>query len=246
MKKHVLSGLLAASLLTPIAQAGIPVTIVADVPGQQAQLQNYAQMLKEYATLVDQLEQMRRQFEQMEKDYQSITGTRNLGQILNNPEFKEYLPNNWQDVYSSIRTDGYKGLTGTAKALRDASKVFDACSNVQDRIEKQICEASSVKPAQDQAFALDTFKKSSERTGQIEGLMQRINTTSDPKSIAELNARIQAEQAMLQNEQTKLDMYLASSDAEQAMLRQQARESIAKYRNSTNYGQKVPPLKFNQ
>lgn len=244
MRKLLLSCVLAGGMITSSVHAGIPVTIVADVPGQQAQLQNYAQMLKEYATLVDQLEQMRRQFEQMEKDYQSITGTRNLGQILDNPEFKQYLPSNWQDVYNSIRSDGYKGLTGTAKALRDASKVFDACSNVQDKTKKQVCEASAVKPAQDQAFAMDAFKKSAERTGQIEGLMKRINTTSDPKSIAELTARIQAEQAMLQNEQTKLDMYLASSKAEQAMLEQQEIEAEAKIWSSRKFGKKLEPLEF--
>ncbi|KAB7714816.1 P-type DNA transfer protein VirB5 [Plesiomonas shigelloides] len=245
MKKSLLGCLLAASLLAPMAHAGIPVTVVADVPGQQAQLQNYAQMLKEYATLLDQLEQMRRQFEQMEKDYQSITGTRNLGQILNNPEFKQYLPDNWQQVYSSIRNNGYNGLTGAAKALRDASKIFDACANIKDHKERKICEAASVKPAQDQAFALDTFKKSAQRTQQIEGLMAQINRTTDPKSIAELTARIQAEQAMLQNEQTKMDMYLASSKAEQDLLKQQTRETIAKYRNSKNYGTKVPTMTFN-
>lgn len=235
---------MAACLLTSTVQAGIPVTVVADVPAQQAQLQNYAQMLKEYATLLDQLEQMRRQFEQMEKDYQSITGTRNLGQILNNPAFKQYLPENWQQVYSSIRNNGYRGLTGTAKALRDASKIIDACAYLKDRTERQVCEASAVKPAQDQAFSLDTYKKSAQRTQQIEGLMARINRTNDPKSIAELTARIQAEQAMLQNEQTKLDMYLASSKAEQDLITQQAHELLDQYRHSNNYGKTVQPLTF--
>lgn len=65
MKKRVLSGLLAASLLASTAHAGIPVTVVADVPSQMNQVQNYAQMLKEYATLIDQLEQMKQQFTQM-------------------------------------------------------------------------------------------------------------------------------------------------------------------------------------
>lgn len=244
MKKHVLSGLLAASLLASTAHAGIPVTVVADVPSQMNQVQNYAQMLKEYATLMEQLEQMKQQFAQMEKDYQSITGTRNLGQILNNPEFKQYLPDNWQQVYNSIRNNGYKGLTGTAKALRDASKVFDACASIQNPTKKQVCEASAVKPAQDQAFAVDAFKKSAQRTEQIEGLMKRINTTSDPKSIAELTARIQAEQAMLQNEQTKMEMYLASSKAEQAMLEQQEIEAEAKIWSSRTFGKKLEPLEF--
>jgi type IV secretion system protein VirB5 len=44
------------------------------------------------------------------------------------------------------------------------------------------------------------------RFGQIQNLMAAINTTRDPKSIAELNARILAEQAMIANEQKDAEL----------------------------------------
>ncbi|BAX56123.1 Type IV secretion system protein virB5 precursor (plasmid) [Photobacterium damselae subsp. piscicida] len=77
MKKHLIAAALAAVVVMP-THAGIPVTIVADIPTQIYQIQNYGQMLKDYATMVEQLEQMRRQFTQMEKEFTSITGARNL------------------------------------------------------------------------------------------------------------------------------------------------------------------------
>ncbi len=44
--------------------------------------------------------------------------------------------------------------------------------------------------------------------------MAKINGTPDPKAIAELQGRIAAEQAMIQNEQTKLQMYQMVAAAE--------------------------------
>lgn len=243
MKKILLIVVLVFGCATQ-SRAGIPVSVILDAPAMINQIQNFAQMLKEYATMVQQLEQMRDQFKQMELEYSSMTGSRNLGDILNDPSFKQYLPNNWQDVYSGIRNNGYEGLSGSAKALRDSSKIFDACEKIINPTEKRICNAQAVKPAQDQAFANDAYKKSQDRVDQIEGLMQEINRTDDPKAIAELAARIQAEQALIQNEQTKLSLYQASAEAEERLLEQQRDEAEYKMLASRKYGTVVPPLEF--
>lgn len=244
MKKKLITLFISVVFYCQNSVAGIPVTVIADVPTQLNQIQNFAQMLKDYAMMVDQLNQMKQQFSQMEKDYKSVTGSRNLGDILNSPEFKQYLPNDWQDIYSNIRNNGYDGLSGAAKALRDASKVFDSCSYINDATEKRICEAQSIQAAQDQTFANDAYKKSTGRVQQIESLMTEINRTSDPKAIAELSARIQAEQALIQNEQTKLAMYQESSKAEKQLLEQQAMEVMSKRLNNHNYVS-VEPMEFN-
>ncbi|MGF1804340.1 type IV secretion system protein, partial [Aliivibrio sifiae] len=106
------------------------------------------------------------------------------------------------------------------------------------------CSALAVKPSQDKAYASEAYQKSYDRTDQIESLMDEINRTRDPKAIAELNARLQAEQALIQNEQTKLTMYQATTDAEQRVLEQQQREISAKTWGSKNYGANVAPLEF--
>lgn len=243
LKKSLIAATLAMACVFP-SQAGIPVSVILDATAQVNQIQNFAQMLKEYAMLVDQLTEMRRQLSQMEKEYDSVTGSRNLGEILNDPEFKQYLPDNWKGVYQNIRHQGYDGLSGTARAMRDASKIFDACEYLTDPTEKRICNAQAVKPSQDQAFAQDAYQTSTNRVTQIESLMSKINQTSDPKAIAELNARIQAEQAMIQNEQTKIALYQASADAEERILAQQQEEYTAKRIASRNYGNKVPPMEF--
>ena len=58
--------------------------------------------------------------------------------------------------------------------------------------------------------------------------MQKINQTQDPKAIAELQARIGAEQANIQNEQTKLQMYAMVAAAEDRVQTQRQAEINAK------------------
>src|SRR5690606_39533596 len=73
----------------------------------------------------------------------------------------------------------------------------DVCSSdLQVNAQRLGCEARAVKGAQDKAFALDAYDAARDRLNQIDQLMGRINTTQDPKDIAELQGRIAAEQAM--------------------------------------------------
>jgi type IV secretion system protein VirB5 len=54
--------------------------------------------------------------------------------------------------------------------------------------------------------------------------MSRINATQDPKAIAELQGRIAIEQAKIQNEQTKLQMFQMVAQAEDRLQQQRQRE----------------------
>lgn len=53
---------------------------------------------------------------------------------------------------------------------------------------------------------LNLTQATATRFAQIQSLMVAINNTNDPKSIAELNGRIQAEQAMIANEQKEAEL----------------------------------------
>ncbi len=119
MKKYAL--ILAATLaLSGTAFAGVPVTVIADVPAITNQIETMAKWKAQYDQMVSQINQM-------QKQYDAVTGPRGLGQIMNNPALRDYLPSDWQKVYDSVRTGGYNGLSGSAAAIHDANKVFDAC-----------------------------------------------------------------------------------------------------------------------
>jgi type IV secretion system protein VirB5 len=204
------------------AHAQIPVTDGASI-GQQiaAQVETIAKWKLQY-------DQMMSQIDQAKQQYESLTGSRGLGTIMNDPAMRDYLPGDWQAVYDSVKTGGYSGLSGTGKSVYDANKIYDACGHFTIAQQRTSCEARAVKGAQDKGFALDAYNAAKSRINQIDQLMGKINQTQDPKAIAELQARIGAEQANIQNEQTKLQMYAMVAAAEDRVQAQRQTEINAK------------------
>lgn len=221
-------------LISSQALAQIPVTDGAAIKTSvQQQVETMAKWKLQYDQMVSQIDQMK-------QEYQSITGVRGLGDVLNNPALRDYLPDDWQGVYDSVKSSGYAGLSGRAGQVYNDNKIYDTCVNHTHEQSRISCEAQAVKGAQDKAFALDAYDKAKERLGQIDALMQEINRTQDPKSIAELQGRIAAEQALIQNEQTKLQMYSMVASAEDRLQQQRQREINAKVLANREYTKHQP------
>ena len=201
-----------------------------------------AQLAEQAKTLGDQLSEAKNQVMQLKNTYNSLTGSRNMGTIMNNPALRNYLPQDWQKVYDSVKQGGYAGLTGTAKTMY--KQVYDGCKHITVDDERLACEASAVKGAQDKGFAMDAYDKAQSRMDQIDQLMTKVNDTQDPKAIAELQARIATEQANIQNEQTKLQMYAMVSEAEDKMQQQNKREMNARTW-AAKKGISAKPITFN-
>lgn len=221
-------------LISSQALAQIPVTDGAAIKTSvQQQVETMAKWKLQYDQMVSQIDQMK-------QEYQSITGVRGLGDVLNNPALRDYLPDDWQGVYDSVKSGGYAGLSGRAGQVYNDNKIYDTCVNHTNEQSRISCEAQAVKGAQDKAFALDAYDKAKERLGQIDALMQEINRTQDPKSIAELQGRIAAEQALIQNEQTKLQMYSMVASAEDRLQQQRQLEINARVLANREYTKHQP------
>lgn len=221
----------------PAGASGVPTIDVAGLTqGQANQIANLAKY-------VEMISQYKQQIDQMKRQYESLNGKRMLGTVMNDPKFASYLPADWKKVYSSVQNGGYKGLSGSAKALRDASTILDVCKDLQDASQRRICQQRADKAALDQDNISQAFDKATERWDQIQGLLQQVNGTTDQKSIQELQARINGEVAALQNESTKMQMYAMLSAAQEKILDQQDRESVTKaFRESRSVDLK--PVEF--
>ena len=240
-RRNIASGLLlfACWYLAPheLCATGIPVV------DAMAIAQDRANQVERIAKAIEQINQLKAQIGQMKLQYRALTGTRNLGEIAQNPALRDYLPSDWRSDYDGVASGGNRGLTGSARAIRDSSLAFDSCARLSGPRKTQ-CERASSKAAMDKAFALEAYDKARGRWDQIAQLMRSINQTTDPKSIAELQARINGEQAALQNEQTKLQMYQLIADAESRLIDQQLEEQNARTWSSDGRGISVHPLKF--
>ncbi|WP_159067155.1 P-type DNA transfer protein VirB5 [Xanthomonas citri] len=229
---------LVAGLLPGGARAtGVPTIDIAgltqDQINQAANIAKYIEMIDSYKT----------QITQMKQQYQSMSGSRGLGSLLNDPQYASYLPDDWQKVYSGVRNGRYKGLSGTAAAIRDGTRILDLCDGLKNAREEQVCRQKADKAAADQGFSSDAYDKATARWTQIQGLIEEINSTTDAKAIAELQARINGESAALQNEATKMQMYAMISAAQDKVLEQQQREATVKSLRESKYVE-LKPLEY--
>jgi type IV secretion system protein VirB5 len=204
---------IAAGLSVSHAQAqGIPVIDVANL------VQAIQQVMNDITEIENQVEQIR----QMQAQVSSINGTRNLGNVFNSSSLKNYVPANAFTVVNAIDSSGYVGLTTTARTLRDAQMIY----NCLDRsgAARTSCQATLAQPYQQKALLQDAMQAASGRLSQISSLMSQINATDDQKAVLEIQARIGAENAMLQHEMSQVHMLTGMADSEERIARSRDRE----------------------
>ena len=203
----------AAGLSVSHAHAqGIPVIDVANL------VQTIQQVMNDITEIENQVEQIR----QMQAQLSSINGNRNLGNVFNSPSLKNYVPANTFTVVNAVDSSGYGGLTTTARTLRDAQMIY----NCLDRsgATRTSCQATLAQPYQQKALLQDAMQAASGRLSQISSLMSQINATDDQKAVLEIQARIGAENAMLQHEMSQVHMLTGMADSEERIARSRDRE----------------------
>ena len=211
----------AGVLLTAAAIALSPVVNAGGIP-----VHDPVQTAQAAANFIKEIDQMIAQVDQMKQQYKAITGSRNLGEILTNTGLKSALPQDWQKVYNSIQNGGYKGLDGAARAIADAAKLTEKCKAYQDGSERhKSCQTAAVQSAQTQSNIEKALDNATARLENLNQLARRINGATDPKAIADLTARINIEQAAIQNEQTRLQLFMKLSDIQEKNAQQAARHA---------------------
>jgi type IV secretion system protein VirB5 len=205
-----------SALCSNAAHAGIPVLDVA----------NLAQAVQQVLAWSQQYQQMVSQIQQMQSQYKSLTGSRNLGDILNNPMLQGVVPADVATVFNSLNQGGYAGLTSAAQGIRNATMKYN-CENMTG--DTQIaCQAALNTNAQAQAYQQSALQLITQRVSQIQSLQSQINTTQDPKAIAELQARITAENTQVSNDANRIAVMQALAQSQRQAADQALREQTMK------------------
>lgn len=208
--------------------------LFAGIPAARAQfavidVASLTQLISEVQTLEQQVATARSQLAQAQSEYQSITGARGMQQLLTGVA-RNYLPPNWLALQSALQASGsYPALSADLQAgLRLAAVLspqqlaaLSATAGAQLQNERQ-----SVALLQSLSHA--ALANASNRFASLQQLIDAIGGATDQKGILELQARIGAEHAMLQDEQTKLQVLYQGVQAEEWANAQRTRElSIA-------------------
>jgi type IV secretion system protein VirB5 len=133
--------------------------------------------------------------------------------------------------------DGSYGISGSIADIARIEKLQGSIGDMQRNIEQRSMHTAFT----NKAIGLRGYEAAQRRIDQIESLMDKINDTQDPKAIGELQARISAEQALLQNESNKLQMISQLQIAEQNLIEEQKRQMSRRIWNSKNT--KMPRIK---
>jgi type IV secretion system protein VirB5 len=206
---------------TPSHAQGIPVIDVANL------VQTILQVSNDITKIENQIQQIR----QLEGQVRSLNGMRNLGNILNNPALRNYVPAEAFTVLNAVNATGYGGLSATARSLRDLGMVYN-CMDLAGAA-RTACQAALAQPYQHKGMLQDAMKAAAGRLSQVNGLMNQINATSDQKTIQEIQARIGAENALLAHEVSQVQMLQGMADSEERIARSRDRERQYQMLNRT-------------
>jgi len=191
---------------------GIPVIDAANL------VQTIQQVIHDITKIQNQVHQIT----QLQSQLASINGVRSLGNVFDNPMLRNYVPAEAYTFVNAVHAGGYAGLSSTARALRDASMVYNCMDLAAD--ERTRCQAALAQPYQHKGLLQDAMTSAAGRLAQIQALMNQINLTTDQKAVQEIQARIGAENALLAHEATQIHMLQGMADSEERISRSRDRE----------------------
>ena len=185
-----------------------------------------AQLIQEVQQLEQQVATAKSQLAQAQSEYAALTGNRGMQNLLSGQQ-RNYLPTDWTQL-SQVMTGsspGYPALAGSVSSLvRSNAVLTPAQVATLSPSEQAQLTAARQNPALLAATARTALANSSSRFAELQGLINAIGSAADPKASLDLTARITAEQGMLQNESTKLQMLYQVAQSQEWARAQRARE----------------------
>jgi type IV secretion system protein VirB5 len=185
-----------------------------------------AQLVEQVAAMYQQLETARNTLRQAEQQYRAMTGGRGMDRLLSGTD-RNYLPANWAQLEAAVeRADGAYRAPGTRlqAIVNDNALLSEERVASLSPMEREQLQAARRTAAMFQATSRQALETTSGRFQALQQLVDAIPAAQDQKAILDLQARIAAEQAMLANEQTKLNVLHQIAQAEELARRQRLRE----------------------
>jgi type IV secretion system protein VirB5 len=237
MRKSLLCAVFALLIgLVPMhARAGIPVIDVA----------NLAQAIQQVMSWVQQYQQMAQQIQQLQAQYQAITGPRGMEMLVPmSNAARNYLPPDYQQLIQAVNgaSATYAGLSGQVQSITAANAILtNAQLGAMTPQMRQVVEQGRRGAAMLSAMTQSAQQNSSQRFAALQQLITQIGAAGDDKAIQDLQGRIVAEQAMLTNEQNKLQALYQAAQAEQLLQQQRVRERAVQQIGTID---NLPPLRY--
>jgi type IV secretion system protein VirB5 len=184
------------------------------------------QLVNEVRTLSQALTTAESQLSQAQSEFASITGTRGM-QLLLSGTVRNYLPTDATELAQvmSGSSGSYPALAASVSSLVSSNAVLTPAQVASFSASQQgQLTAARQSPALLAALAQTALANASGRFTALQTLITALGGAADQKAVLDLNSRIAAEQGMLANEATKLQVLYQMAQAQEWTRRQAARE----------------------
>ena len=205
--------------------------LLAAAPAAHAQfavidVASVTQLIQEVQTAAQELQTAQNELAQARQSYQSLTGTRGMQNLLSGTN-RNYLPTDVTSLEATLSGSGgsYGALAASVQAAMSRNAVLSPTALASlSAAERNAIVAQRQAVALQQGISSQALANSSGRFAQVQQLISTIGSAQDPKAILDLQARVSAEQGMLEAEQTKLRVLYQTLRAQQAAEEQASRE----------------------
>ena len=209
----------------------IALVLLAAAPAAHAQfavidVAAITQLVTEVQNLEQALTVAREHLAEAETELRSMTGDRGMEQLLAGTN-RNYLPTDWGQLTAALgdTSSAYPALSAAIRQALAEDTVLtpQQLATLSPQGQQQLA-ADRGTAVLLQAVSRQALTSASNRFADLQQLIDTIGTAGDQKGILDLNARIGAEQVMLENEQAKLAMLVAAAEAQRWADEEQDRE----------------------
>ncbi|QYC11456.1 type IV secretion system protein [Brevundimonas nasdae] len=191
----------------------------------------YAQMAQEARTTLEQLRALQAQVEQGQRLFDSlnaVSDVNTLARELGLPEVRSPLPD-LDQIRKAANGDlsALGDLAERATEIRDETRIYTPIGpglSPAETYYRDSLERSGARTARDLALADAIGQGADRRRDGLETLRQALDGAPNARAVLDLEARLAAEQALIQNEQVRLQGLALAQAAEDRLATQQERE----------------------
>jgi len=184
------SAMLAALVLSAGGAAGQGIPVI-DQTAVLKQIESIAQLKSQLDALHQQIEQAQRLYGSLNK----LTDMADAAGLLNDPSIRKALPSSFAAIEGLLRGESNDGLGEAATTFLEANTTYR--TDADDFYATELSRFQN-KNAGQASLGERIYDVATKRIDGIDQLRERISTAYDAKAVADLQARLQAEQAFLQ------------------------------------------------
>ncbi|CAN7621532.1 type IV secretion system protein [Phenylobacterium sp. LjRoot219] len=192
---------------------------------------SYAKLLQQAETALGQLDQLKRQVQQGQRLTDSLNTNSNVNAIaaqLSTPQLRQFLPDITRFMAADQSRDfgGLGAMGDRARQIRAAERIYTPAHSPTDGYATEALERSGDRIARDMALGESVSAVGAQRLQGLEELRQSLDTATDARAVFDIQARIAAENALIQNDQMRLQGMAMVQQAQERAQAQRDREEV--------------------